>query len=74
MQNSVVVFGFCVFGKFGPKNQNCQFKLKLGSWNNSNMQNGSVYFFCFILEAPFLVNEGKGRAIIVPATLREQRL
>ena len=24
-------------GKFGPKNQNCQFVMKLGTWTNSNM-------------------------------------
>ena len=26
-------------GKFGPKNQNCQFKLKFGTQTNSNIQN-----------------------------------
>ena len=26
-------------GKFGPKIQNCQFKLKSGIYANSNMQN-----------------------------------
>ena len=26
--------------------------------------NGGVHFFCFILEAPFLVNEGKQRATL----------
>ena len=25
-------------GKFGPKNQNCQFELKFGTYTNSNMQ------------------------------------
>ena len=36
------------------------------------MQNSMVTFtFCFILEAPFLENEGKQRAIIVPTTLRD---
>ena len=25
-------------GKFGPKNQNCKFKLKFGTYTNSNMQ------------------------------------
>ena len=30
--------------KFGPKNQNCQFKLKFGTQNNSNMQNSMVVF------------------------------
>ena len=29
-------------GKFGPKTQNCQFKLKFGTQTNSNMQNSMV--------------------------------
>ena len=29
-------------GRFGPKNQNCQFKLKFGTYTNSNMQNSAV--------------------------------
>ena len=29
-------------GKFGPKNQNCQFKLKFGTKTNSNEQNSFV--------------------------------
>ena len=44
-------------GKFGPKNQNCQFKLKFGTFNNSNMQNSMVmfisFFFCFWPEILF---------------------
>ena len=31
-------------GKLGPKNQNCQFKLKYGTETNSNMQNSMVIF------------------------------
>ena len=31
-------------GKFGPKNQNCQFILKFGTWTNSNMQNSMAMF------------------------------
>ena len=31
-------------GKFGPKNQNYQFKLKFGTDTNSNMQNSMVMF------------------------------
>ena len=31
-------------GKFGPKNQNCQFKLKFKTKTNSNMQNPMVVF------------------------------
>ena len=46
---------FCVrretpfLGKFGPKNQNCQFKLKFGTKTNSNMQKSLVglTFFYF---------------------------
>ena len=30
--------------KFGPKNQNCQFKLKISSFTNSSMQNSIVIF------------------------------
>ena len=31
-------------GKFGPKNQNCQFILKFGTWTNSNIQNSMAMF------------------------------
>ena len=31
-------------GKFGQKNQNCQFKLKFGTETNSNMQNSMALF------------------------------
>ena len=31
-------------GKFSPNNQNCKFKLKLGTYTNSNMQNSMVMF------------------------------
>ena len=31
-------------GKFGPKNQTCQFKLKFGTYTNSNMQNSMAVF------------------------------
>ena len=31
-------------GKFGPKNQNCQFKLKFGTLTNSNKQKSMVSF------------------------------
>ena len=30
--------------KFGPKNQNCLFKLKFGTYTNSNTQNSMVAF------------------------------
>ena len=32
------------FGQFGPKIQNCQFKLKSGTLTNLNMQNLMVVF------------------------------
>ena len=43
MQNSMVMFTFSIFdwnyllGKFGPKNQNGQFKLKFGTETDLNM-------------------------------------
>ena len=56
-------------GKFGPKNQNCQFKLKFGTYNNSNklkfgtqsnlnMQNSVVTFTfpVFDQKYPFWAN------------------
>ena len=49
MQNSMVLFTFPFFrretpflGKLGAKNQNCQFKLKFGTYTSSNMQNSMV--------------------------------
>ena len=41
-------------GIFGPRKQNCQFKQKLGTKNNCNIQNSIVHFFWFSLEIPFL--------------------
>ena len=38
-----------LLGKSGPKDQNCQFKLKYGTHTNSNMQNSMVVFtFSFL--------------------------
>ena len=37
--------------KFGPENQNCQFKLKLSTKTNSNMHN-SVMTFTFSVFGP----------------------
>ena len=37
-------------GKFGQKNQNCQFKLKFGTETNSNVQNSMVVFILFVLD------------------------
>ena len=55
------------FGKFSPKSENCQFKLKFGTKTNSNMQN-SIVVFTFSM-FPFLVDKSKQNAIIVSATL-----
>ena len=45
-------------GKIGPKNQNCEFKAEIGLkfWAEILYEeyNGSVQFFCFIPETPFL--------------------
>ena len=51
--------------KPGPKNENCQFRLKFGTQTNSNKQNVMVEFTfsVFIPDTPFLVNEGKRRTI-----------
>ena len=55
MQNSMVVFIFCIldgkhpFGQIGPKNQNCQFKLKFSTQTNSNMQNSMAPFTFSVL-------------------------
>ena len=42
--------------KFGPKNQNCQFKSKFGA--NLNMQNSVAVFILFVLDwkYPFWAN------------------
>ena len=61
----MVVFTFAVlhwkypfWGKFGPKNQNCQFKLKFGTKTNLNMQNSMVVFTFAVLHQryPFRAN------------------
>ena len=64
MQNSMVMSTFSVFdwkyflGKFGPKNQNCQFELKFHTrliWICRIMQKlCGVHFSCFRPEKPFL--------------------
>ena len=62
MQNSMVVSlslfeteNSHPFWKFGPKNRNCQFKLKIGTQTNSNMRNLIVMFIflCFRPEVYF---------------------
>ena len=63
MQSSMPLFTFSVLdgiqflGKLCPKNQNCQFKLKFGTYTNSNKQN-SVALFCFRPETLFLGKYG----------------
>ena len=63
MQNSMVgVYCICfrlriatLFGKFGPKNCSCQFKLKIGTWriidnrikNKYEEFNSNVHYFVF---------------------------
>ena len=56
MQNSMEVFTFlfrketAFLGKFGPRNQNCLFKMKFGTWTNSNMQISMVVFTFSVLD------------------------
>ena len=60
MQNSLVVIAFYVrletpfLDKYGPKNQNRQFKPNIDTKTNSNMQNsnGGVQFFSVRWETP----------------------
>ena len=65
MRNSMMLFTFSVFelrylflGKFCPKNQNYQFKLKFGTYTNSNMRNsmGKFTFSVFDGKYPFWAN------------------
>ena len=45
-------------GKFGPKNQNCYFKMKFGSYTHLNMQSSIVMLTFSVLERknPFWAN------------------
>ena len=45
-------------GKFGPKNQNGQFIVKLDTWTNSDMHNSMVKFTFFVFgrKYPFFAN------------------
>ena len=66
MQNSMMLFTLFVFiqpemsslGKFDPKCQNCQFKVKLDTKTNSNMLNSMMLFTFFIFDRkyPFWAN------------------
>ena len=40
-------------GKFGPKNQNDQFRLKFGTYTNSNMQNSMLIFTFSVFDRKF---------------------
>ena len=55
--------GNIFLGKFGPKNQNCQFELKFRTrliWICTIMQKiCGLYFFCFRPEKPFLDKSGQ---------------
>ena len=42
------------FGKFGPKNQNYQLKLKFGTYTNLNMQNLMAMFTFFVFGRKYL--------------------
>ena len=44
-------------GKFGPKNQNCQFKLKFGTRTNSDMQNSLVMFTFSVFDWKYFVGQ-----------------
>ena len=60
MQNSMAIFSFSVrpekhfFGKFGPKNEICQFKLKFGTKTNLNMHNSMLVFTFAVLDRKYL--------------------
>ena len=45
--------GIAFLGKFGPKNENCQFQLKFGTKSNSNMKNPMVMFTLSIFERKY---------------------
>ena len=61
----MVVFSFLFFdwkysfgGKFCPKSQNCQFKVKLDTYTNSNIKNSMAVFTFFVFDrrSPFWEN------------------
>ena len=41
-------------GKVGPNNWNCHFKLKFGTYNNSNIQNSVMLFTFFVFDWKYL--------------------
>ena len=42
-----------LFGKFGPKNQNCHFKFKFGTQTNLSMQNSMMMLTFSVLEQKY---------------------
>ena len=89
MQNSKAVFAFFCFrsempflGKFDPKGQNYQFKLKFDAYTNSNMQNSMVVFTFLVFDrkCSFWVNLVQKVRIIslswnlVPTLIRISRI
>ena len=52
------LIGNTFLGKFAPKNRNCHFKLKFGTYTNSNMKNSMVMFIFFVFgrKYPFWAN------------------
>ena len=62
MQNSMMLLTFLFsipfLGKFGPKNQNYQLKLKFGTYTNWNIQSSTVMFTFSVFDQkyPFWAN------------------
>ena len=72
MHYSMVILTFYVFNQkypfwanFGTKNQNCQFKMKFGTWTNSNMHNSMVMlnFSVFNQKYPFWATFGSEKKL-----------
>ena len=62
MQNLMVVSIFSILdreylfgGKFGPKNENCQFEQKFGTLTNSNMQHLMVILTFSVFDQKYLL-------------------
>ena len=56
--SSVVDWKYLPFlDKFGPKNQNCHFKLKTGTKTNSHMKNTMVMFTFSVFDRKYLFLE-----------------
>ena len=59
-------------GKFGPKNHKSQFKLKIGTYTNSNMKNSMVIFifFCIFIKYLFVENLFQKLKLFVEAEIK----